>query len=58
MKATVFLKTMKDYGKMNEVYRKYFHGNYPARAITEVSSKGLHIFLEIFGSILVSALGS
>lgn len=38
VKATVFLKTMKDYGKMNEVYRKYFHGNFPARAITEVTS--------------------
>ena len=35
-KSVVYLKTMKDYSKFNEVYKKYFKKDYPARTLVEV----------------------
>lgn len=36
--ATVYLKNVADFQKMNEVYRSYFKGNYPARATIGVGA--------------------
>ena len=43
-KVRVYLSDMKDYEKMNEVYKKYFTANYPARvalAVKELPKKAL-----------------
>ena len=39
VKTTVFLADMKDFGAMNEVYRRFFNGAAPARAT--VAAAGL-----------------
>jgi len=37
--ATVYLKNMNDYQKMNQIYGGYFQeGNYPARVAVEVAN--------------------
>lgn len=36
VKATVFLKDMKEFGAMNEVYAKYFPADCPARAAIQI----------------------
>ena len=43
VKTTVFLKNMKDFGKMNRAYSKFFEengasGNFPARSCVEISA--------------------
>ena len=43
VKTTVFLKDMKNFGKMNRVYKKFFNDNgvaenFPARTTVEVSN--------------------
>ena len=37
VKTTLFIKDMNDFGKINEVYGKYFSHHKPARACVEVS---------------------
>ena len=37
IKTTVFIKDMNDFGKINEIYAKYFTGTYPARSCVEVA---------------------
>ena len=37
VKTTVFIKSMDDFGQINEVYGQYITGNYPARACVEVA---------------------
>ena len=48
VKVTVYLKRMEDYGKFNEVYKRYFSGSKPARAVVEVSNlpKGVTVEIE------------
>jgi 2-iminobutanoate/2-iminopropanoate deaminase len=36
-KATIFLKDMADFAKVNEIYGSNFSGNFPARETVEVS---------------------
>ena len=36
VKTTIFLTDMGDFGKVNEVYGKFFEGNYPARSCVAV----------------------
>jgi 2-iminobutanoate/2-iminopropanoate deaminase len=36
--TTVYLKNMDDFAKMNEIYGKYFAGNFPTRSTISVSS--------------------
>jgi 2-iminobutanoate/2-iminopropanoate deaminase len=36
--TTVYLKNMDDFQKMNEIYGKYFTGNFPTRSTVGVSS--------------------
>lgn len=37
VKTTVFLKSLAEFGQMNEVYAKYFGANPPARSTVEVA---------------------
>lgn len=37
VKATVFLADMNDYNRMNELYRKHFKGDPPARSTVQVA---------------------
>lgn len=37
VKTTIFLKTMSDFAKVNEVYASYFKGDYPARETVAVA---------------------
>ena len=48
LKATVFITSMDDFTKMNEVYAEYFSGTYPARSCIEVSglAKGAKVEVE------------
>lgn len=48
--TTVYLKNMKDFGKMNRVYKKFFEENgvtenFPSRSTVEVSSLPLDVML-------------
>ncbi|MHA1253789.1 MAG: RidA family protein [Candidatus Helarchaeota archaeon] len=47
VKTTVFLKNMKDFNKMNKVYKKYFKDKPPARSCVEVARLPLDILVEI-----------
>lgn len=37
VKTTVFIKNMDDFGKINEIYARYFQGVFPARSCVEVA---------------------
>ena len=47
LKTTVFLKDMGEFGKMNEVYGRYFTENPPARATVEVARLPRDVRVEI-----------
>jgi 2-iminobutanoate/2-iminopropanoate deaminase len=47
LKATIFIKNMNDFGKINEVYASYFTGNYPARETVEVARLPKDVNVEI-----------
>lgn len=47
VKCTCLLSTMDDFAAMNEVYAKYFTGNYPARAAFAVKTLPLGVSVEI-----------
>ena len=47
IKATVFIKDMNDFGKINEVYAEYFGENKPARACVEVARLPKDVKVEI-----------
>ena len=47
VKTTVFIKEMNDFGKINEIYAKYFTGVYPARSCVEVARLPKDVLLEI-----------
>jgi 2-iminobutanoate/2-iminopropanoate deaminase len=53
VKTTVFLKDMKDFPLMNEVYKKYFQENSPARSAIEASNlpKGFKVEIEAIALI-------
>ncbi len=40
VRVTVYLKSMKDFGEMNEVYRSYFGTDPPSRSTVEVGLAG------------------
>lgn len=48
VKTTVFLRSMDDFGLMNETYNQYFKSNFPARATVQVSAlpKGARVEIE------------
>ena len=47
VKATVYLKDMRDFAAMNEVYERYFPQNPPARTTIEAARLPLDIRVEI-----------
>lgn len=53
LKATIFIKSMNDFGKINEVYASYFTGNYPARETVEVARlpKDVNVEISVIASL-------
>ncbi|MCD8014413.1 MAG: RidA family protein [Lachnospiraceae bacterium] len=47
VKTTVFIKEMGDFGKINEIYAKYFTGIFPARSCVEVARLPKDVLLEV-----------
>ncbi len=47
IKTTVFLKNMDDFGKVNEIYASYFHGDFPARSCVEAARLPKDFLVEI-----------
>lgn len=47
VKTTVFIKEMNDFGKINEIYKKYFKEPFPARSCVEVARLPKDVLLEI-----------
>jgi 2-iminobutanoate/2-iminopropanoate deaminase len=47
VKTTVFIKDMNDFGKINEIYAKYFTGIFPARSCVEVARLPKDVLLEV-----------
>ena len=47
VKTVVFIKNMNDFAKVNEIYAKYFTGNYPARSCVEVARLPKDVLIEI-----------
>jgi 2-iminobutanoate/2-iminopropanoate deaminase len=47
VKTTIFLKSMNDFPKVNEIYGKYFTGVAPARSTVEVSRLPKDVLVEI-----------
>jgi 2-iminobutanoate/2-iminopropanoate deaminase len=49
VKSTVFMTNLADFASMNEVYGKYFTGNFPARSTVQVAAlpKGAHVEIEV-----------
>ncbi|MBV9404886.1 MAG: RidA family protein [Acidobacteriaceae bacterium] len=49
VKTTVFLKDMGEFGRMNDIYAKYFGPNPPARSTVEVARLPRDVRVEIEG---------
>lgn len=47
VKTTVFIKEMNDFGKINEIYAKYFEEPFPARSCVEVARLPKDVLLEV-----------
>lgn len=47
IKTTVFIQNMDDFGKINEIYAKYFTEPYPARSCVEVAKLPKGVLLEV-----------
>jgi 2-iminobutanoate/2-iminopropanoate deaminase len=47
VKATLFIRNIDDFAKINAVYGSYFHNNHPARETVEVSRLPRNVDIEI-----------
>ncbi len=47
VKTTVFIKNMNDFAVINEVYKKYFTKDFPARSCVEVARLPKDVLIEI-----------
>ncbi len=47
VKTTIFLTNMADFSKVNEIYKSYFDGAYPARSCVQVAALPLGGLVEI-----------
>jgi 2-iminobutanoate/2-iminopropanoate deaminase len=47
VKTTVFIKNMNDFTTINDVYKKYFTKNFPARSCVEVARLPKDVLIEI-----------
>ena len=46
-KTTVFIKEMNDFGRINEIYAKFFKEPYPSRSCVEVARLPKDVLLEV-----------
>ncbi|MDP4110373.1 MAG: RidA family protein [Bacillota bacterium] len=53
VKTTVFLQSLNDFAKVNDIYASYFKKPYPARSCIEISAlpKGSLIEIEVIASV-------
>ena len=53
VKTTVFLTDMSLFGKVNEVYARYFHEPFPARSTVQVAAlpKGVSVEIEVVAEV-------
>ena len=58
VKTTIFLRYMKDFSAVNEVYGKFFGEGKPARSTVAVSALPLQVLLEIEAMALVPDTGA
>jgi len=58
VKTTIFLRYMKDFGAVNEVYGKFFGEGKPARSTVAVSALPLQVLLEIEAVALIPDTGA
>jgi 2-iminobutanoate/2-iminopropanoate deaminase len=56
VKTTVLLKSIQDFASVNEVYARYFTGEYPARAAYEVGNLPKNALVEIEAIATLSRL--
>ena len=54
VKTTVFVKDLAEFGKINEVYAKYFDANPPARSTVEVARLPRDVRVEIEAVAIVA----
>ena len=47
VKTTVFMVDLSEFSEMNEVYKEYFSGNFPARSTVQVSALPKNVKIEI-----------
>lgn len=47
VKTTIFLADMDDFVKVNEIYKRYFSGNFPARSTVAVNTLPKNALVEI-----------
>ena len=47
VKTTVFMRNLKDFSAMNEIYKEYFNSNPPARTTVEVGGLPRDVMIEI-----------
>lgn len=47
VKTTVFIKDMNDFGRINDIYKEYFTGDFPARSCVEVARLPKDVLIEI-----------
>jgi len=47
IKTTVFIKNMNDFAAINEVYKRFFTSNFPARSCVEVSRLPKDVLIEV-----------
>jgi 2-iminobutanoate/2-iminopropanoate deaminase len=47
IKTTLFIKNMDDFTIINDVYKKYFSGQFPARSCVEVARLPKDVLIEI-----------
>ena len=47
VKTTVFIKEMNDFGKINQIYAKFFKEPYPSRSCVEVARLPKDVLLEV-----------
>lgn len=47
IKTTVYIKNMDDFGKINEIYSRYFMSDFPARSCVEVARLPKDVLIEI-----------
>ena len=52
VKSTVFLTDLANFAGMNEIYAKYFAGDFPARSTIQVAAlpKGSSVEIEVIGT--------